>query len=448
MSTGSTEPWMDELVGELQDWIRIPSIGADPQCAAAMQAAADWTAARMRRFCSGVEFVDLGGPGPLVIGHVAASHRSDTAPTYLIYGHYDVQPAGDGWTCDPFDPVIRDGWIHGRGSSDDKGQFLALITAVDILSQRKDLNVNIVFLADSAEETLGVESSTWLREHRAGFAGALLFDSSFLDEHTPVINTSTRGLVKFELTCRTASHDLHSGLAGGAAKNAYHELIDLLHGLLPRDGQLPEPLMRNAIAPTSGELERWSQLVSGEALLTAQGGTPADPTAAAEYYLRTWARPSLDIHGFRTSSSDVGRTVVIAEATVSASVRLAPGQTPEQVVEFLQHTIESARESSGAEFGLVVTSTTSPSFSDENSDLLRAGRRAFEQVWGITPQFLRAGGTLPFVATLTELEMPFLLSGLHLPEGNAHGPDEKLKLSHLYDGVRLVIAILKELGRT
>lgn len=447
MSARTIEPWMDDLVRELQEWIRIPSIGADPQYADAMQAAADWTANRLRTFCTEVGFVDLDGPGPLVIGRVPASHRADTAPTYLIYGHYDVQPAGDGWTSDPFDPVIRDGWIHGRGSSDDKGQFLALITAVDILKQRADLAVNIVLLADSAEETLGVESSTWIRANHAGLAGALLFDSSFLDEHTPVINTSTRGLVKFELTCRTASHDLHSGLAGGAAMNAYHELIDVLHGLLPRDGRLPEPLMRNAIAPSDDERKRWSHLVSGEALLTAQGGTPADPAAAAEYYLRTWARPSLDIHGFRSSSSDVGRTAVIAEATVSASIRLAPGQTPQQVVEFLQHTIETARASSGAGFELVVTSMTSPSFSDEHGELLRAGRVAFEQVWGIAPQFLRAGGTLPFVATLSELGMPFLLSGLHLPEGNAHGPDEKLKLSHLYDGVRLVIAILKELGR-
>lgn len=437
---------MAALVEDLQDWIRIPSIGADPQHADDMQSAAEWTAQRLRAFGSEVEFVELGGPGPLVIGRVAASQGADTAPTYLIYGHYDVQPAGEGWTCDPFDPIIKDGWIYGRGSSDDKGQFLSLIAAVDSLSQQAALGVNIVFLADSAEETLGLESSTWLRQHCAGLAGALLFDSSFLNEQTPVINTSTRGLVKFELTCRTASNDLHSGLAGGAAKNAYHELIDLLHGLLPRDGFLPEPLMRNAIAPTNAELERWSHLASGASLLAAQGGTPADPSAAAEYYLRTWARPALDIHGFRSSSAEPGRTVVIAEATVSASIRLAPGQTPEQVVAFLNGTLDAARASSVAEFELSVTSCTNPSFSDESSELLRVGRAAFEEVWGITPQFLRAGGTLPFVATLTELGLPFLLSGLHLPEGNAHGPDEKLKLTHLYDGVRLVIAILKELG--
>lgn len=438
---------MDEVVRELQDWIRIPSVGADPTCAQAMHDAADWTADRLRTFCPSVEQVDLGGPGPLVIGRVPASRNAGSAPTYLIYGHYDVQPAGEGWTSDPFDPVIRDGWIHGRGSSDDKGQFLALIKAVELLVHDADLALNIVFLADCAEETLGEESSAWLRGHREGLAGAILFDSSFLDERTPVINISTRGLVRFEVTCRTGRQDLHSGLAGGAARNAYHELVDLLHGILPRSGVLPRELMKDLIPPSESELERWSRLVGGDELLTAQGGQPADANAAEEYYLRTWARPSLDIHDFSSSSSGGGRTVVVTEATVHASIRLAPGQRPEQVIEFLEYTLDRARaQAPGVEFEFAVLSRTSPSFVDEEGSLIRACRSAFEQVWGITPEVLRAGGTLPFVATLTELRMPFLLTGLHLPEGNAHGPNEKLKLSHLHDGVRLVIAMLKELG--
>lgn len=440
-------PWMDDVVRELQEWIRIPSIGADAAYAAAMREGAEWTTHRLRAFCPEVEQVDLGGPGPLVIGRVPATCDPDLAPTYLIYGHYDVQAAGEGWNSDPFDPVIRDGWIHGRGSSDDKGQFLALIKAVELMVQEQRLAVNIVFLADGAEETLGEESSSWLRQHHEGLAGAILFDSSLLDEETPVINTSTRGLVKFEVTCRTGQQDLHSGLAGGAAKNAFHELIKLLYDMLPRDGTLPPSLMDDAIPPSPAERERWSHLVSGSSLLAAQGGRAADEHAADEYYIRTWAQPSLDIHGFRTSSSDAARTVVVAEATVSASIRLAPGQRPDRAIDFLESALTRAEQASpGTDMDLTVLSRTSPSFSDETSELLVAGRRAFERVWGISPQFLRAGGTLPFVATLTELNVPFLLSGLHLPEGNAHGPNEKFKLSHLHDGVRLVMAILEELG--
>ncbi|OIQ71498.1 succinyl-diaminopimelate desuccinylase [mine drainage metagenome] len=366
-------------------------------------------------------------------------------PTYLCYGHYDVQPEGEGWTEDPFEPTTKDGWLYGRGSSDDKGQFLTLLKAAELMVAHGELPINLVFLGDGEEEILGEFSSSWLREHSDEFAGAIVFDSSFLDHDTPVINISTRGLVYFKIHARTAKNDLHSGLAGGAAMNAFHELIALVDSFMPKDGRLADEWCVGATPPTEAELSDWKHLVSGAKMLSDQGGRPADPKAADEYYLRTWALPSLDIHGFAGGSPTAQKTIVVSEASVSASFRLAPGQDPETIIAMLKSKIETAR-TGGADFTLEITSVTPPSFVSGDSAIVAAGSKAFTEVFGKAPLVLRAGGTLPFIATLGELQIPFLLSGFHLPEGNAHGPDEKFLISHLYDGVRFVQNLFRSLS--
>ncbi len=182
-------------------------------------------------------------------------------------------------------------------------------------------------------------------------------------------------------------------------------------------------------------------------MLTSQGGIPADATAADEYYLRTWARPSLDLHGIAPDVDADPRSVVVSSARARGSVRLAPGQSPDTVVRFLERRVREAEQARpGSRWSLRIASETHPSFTSESSPLIATGVAAFERVWGRTPQVLRAGGTLPFLATLGELGIPFLLSGLHLPEGNAHGPDERILERHLIDGVHLVTTMLAELG--
>lgn len=439
------EPWTREVLHELIEWVRIPSVGAEPDHAPDLMVAADWLERYLRRFSANVERLERDGSAPLIVGTVPASKNSQSAPTYLCYGHYDVQPAGDGWTQSPFDPVEKDGWLFGRGSSDDKGQFLTLLKAAELLVANGELPINLVLLGDGEEEILGGFSSDWLRDHAGEFAGAIVFDSSFLDRETPVINISTRGLVYFTIHCRTAKNDLHSGLAGGAAMNAFHELIALLHTLLPNDGRLANEWCVGATPPTPAELADWQHLVSGAKMLADQGGRPADPNAEAEYYLRTWALPSLDIHGFTGGSPTAQKTIVVSEASVKASFRVAPGQNPESIIAALKARVEAA-SSSGADFNLQILSITPPSFVSRESALVAAGSAAFAEIWGKEPLILRAGGSLPFIATLAAFEIPFLLTGFHLPEGNAHGPDEKFLISHLYDGIRFVITLFRSLS--
>lgn len=439
------ESWESDVLHELIEWIRIPSVGAESDHVADLISAADWLECYLGRFGTSVKRIERDGNAPLIVGTILASTSSRSAPTYLCYGHYDVQPAGDGWTHNPFDPLEEDGWLYGRGSSDDKGQFLTLLKAAELLALDGELPINLVFLGDGEEEILGGFSSDWLRNHADDFDGAIIFDNSFLARETPVINISTRGLVYFTIHCRTGSNDLHSGLAGGAAMNAFNRLIVFLHTLLPIDGRLADEWRVGAIPPTSAELADWNHLISGHEMLASQGGRPADPKAEAEYYLRTWALPSLDIHGFVGGSPTAQKTAVVSEASVSASFRLAPGQNPESIITALQLRVDAANRGE-ANFSLNISSITSPAFVSGESALVSAGSNAFVEIWGKKPMILRAGGTLPFVATLSGLQIPFLLTGFHLPEGNAHGADEKFLISHLFDGVRFAMTLFRSLS--
>ena len=432
------------VLDELIEWIKIPSISGVRESHADLVRGGEWLRDRLVRFCDDVQMTD--DDAPLVVARISATDLP-AAGTYLVYGHYDVQPVGSGWTREPFGAEVDEGWIHGRGSSDDKGQFIALIRAIEMLAQVGKLGINVVILADGDEEALGQTSSEWLQSNASDIDGAILYDSSFLNENTPVINTSTRGLIDFRLKCVTGEKNLHSGLAGGVALNALHVLVDVLAQVLPHRGRLPEPFHAGVIAPSESEVHGWNSLPSGSDLLAAQGGREADPGAASEYYMRTLALPSLDLHEIAVPDGGSARTAVITTATARASIRLAPGQDADELIGVLTNVIEECEARiPTATLSLEVMSKTNPSLCDEDEPLIAAGVAAFERVWKQPVKVVRAGGTLPIVAEMTRQKMPFLLTGLHLPEGNAHGPDEKFKLSHLYDGIRMSCLVLDHLG--
>src|SRR5688500_6095909 len=210
-----------QLLDELLEYLRIPSIssgGGDP---ADLMAAAEWLRDKITR--SGGEATietDLGNP--LVVGELQASVPD--APTILIYGHYDVQSADpvDAWTTPPFDPQIRDGRIYARGASDDKGNFYPVLYAACELAMKDELPVNVRCLIEGEEEVGGTSALDWLAADERGADAAVVFDSDMLDAKTPAITLGVRGIIAFAVDIRVAVRDLHSGMYGGVALNAAH----------------------------------------------------------------------------------------------------------------------------------------------------------------------------------------------------------------------------------
>ncbi|HZO98256.1 MAG TPA: M20/M25/M40 family metallo-hydrolase [Gaiellaceae bacterium] len=413
--------WFDELA----EFLRIPSISADPAHAGHVAEAGEWVCDFVRAAGGEAELVDWDGQ-PLATGEIRASGGGD-APTVLCYGHFDVQPADplELWESDPFEPELRDGYLYGRGAADDKGQLYMLLAAARDLARAGELPVNLRFACDGEEETGGHSIVDYLEADERGAAAAVVFDGGMIRRDVPAFNVATRGLVYFHAAVRTGARDLHSGLYGGAALNAAHALAAALASVTARDGRLAEPLRGGLVPPTEEELAGWRELPAGADELAAQGARPADARAAEEFYLRTFAEPALDVNGFQSGSPHLQKTVLPVEAVANLSIRLAPGQDPDAVAGELERLLREALPP-GADLDLQRLSASPPGLVPPDAPAIRLAQDAFERVVGRRPALIRSGGTIPIVPALAGKGIPAVVTGFSLPDANMHSPNERL----------------------
>src|SRR4051794_27566294 len=320
----------ETALDELADWLRIPSVSADPTHREDVVRAGEWLCEFVRSAGGSAELVDWEGQ-PLAIGEIRASTGADSAPTVLCYGHFDVQPPDplELWESPPFEPEVRNGYLYGRGAVDDKGQLYMLLAAARELARAGELPVNVRFCCDGEEETGGHSIVEFLEADERGADAAIIFDSGMIRRDVPAFNLATRGMAYFHVTCRTGDKDLHSGIYGGAALNAAHALMQTLSAVVSSDGTLAEGLRKGIIAPTDEELAGWTELPAGADELGDRGARPKDPDAARDFYRRTFAEPALDVNGIQTGSPILQKTVLPVEAIANVSIRLAPGQKGE-----------------------------------------------------------------------------------------------------------------------
>ena len=431
-----SEPWFDELA----EFLRIPSVSADAAHADDVVRAADWVADFVRGAGGEAEVIDWEGH-PLTIGEIRASGGRE-ASTVMLYGHFDVQPPAplDLWESDPFEPEIRDGKLYGRGTVDDKGQLYALLSGARELALAGELPVNVRVCCDGEEEIGGHSIVDFLAADGRGADAAVIFDADMLEPGQPAFMIATRGLVYFHVVLRTGERDLHSGMFGGAALNAAHALALTIGGVVAKDGRLAEPLRKGLAPPTDEELAGWAQLPPGAGELALQRATPADARAAEEFYLRTLGEPSLDFNGIESGSPHLQKTVLPVEAVANLSIRLAPGQKVDEIAPEVERLLREAAPE-GAELELTRLSSSPPGLVRPDAPAIRLGLDAFERVFGKRPALIRSGGTLPIVPALAERGIPTIVTGVGLPDGNLHSPNEWIRA----DYVPLGIAASREL---
>jgi acetylornithine deacetylase/succinyl-diaminopimelate desuccinylase-like protein len=435
--------WLDELT----EFVRIPSVSADSERAADVQRAGEWVCDFVRRAGGEAELRDWEGH-PLALGEFRASSGDGEAPTVICYGHFDVQPPAplELWESEPFEATLRDGRLFGRGVADDKGQLFMLLKAAEELTASGELPVNLRICCDGEEESGGHSIVEFLEADERGGDACVIFDAGMLKRGVPLFNLSTRGIVYFHLRVDTGRRDLHSGIFGGAALNSLNALDKILAAVLPKDGRVPEPLRVGISPPTDEELAGWAELTPGAEELAGQGARPADPAAADEFYIRTFAEPSVDVNGIDGGSPHLQKTVLPVEAHANVSIRLAPGQDHNRIsAEFERLLREAAPD--GADLELEVLASSPPGLVDADSPVVQLGLDAFERAVGARPLLVRSGGTLPIVPALANKGIPTILTGFALPDSNIHSPNENLLADYLPLGVSAAAELYKEFGK-
>jgi acetylornithine deacetylase/succinyl-diaminopimelate desuccinylase-like protein len=428
--------WLEELA----EFLAIPSVSADPAHADDVARAAEWVAEKVRGLGG---TADVRQEGRLVAGEIAGPAGS---PTVLVYGHYDVQPPDplELWASDPFEAVVRGEWLHARGVADDKGQLWMQLQAIESLVADNGLPVGLRIVCDGEEETGGDTINRFLAADESVIDACVIFDGWMKRRNTPELVVATRGLVALDIDVRTGARDLHSGHYGGTALNAIHALVQALTALLPQDGRLPEPLREGVTTPSDEELAGWRELPPGAEELERVGAVQLDPHAAEEFYVRVFVEPSLDVTGIVGGKPGLRNTTLVSRAAAGVTIRVAPGQDAAALATAAEQLLRDALPR-GAALDVQVDATP-PAVLPRDSEVLRAACEAFARVFGRPPLVVRAGGTLPILATLAQRAIPTVMAGLALPDSHTHSPNERMLMETFPLGVAAARETYRAIG--
>lgn len=439
-------------LADLQTMLRIPSISGDPDHAVDMEDCAQAMAGLLQRI--GLEEVTVHPlPGhPLVTGSWC---HAPGKPTILIYGHYDVQPVDPlaEWERPPFDP-----WIHGeriiaRGSSDNKGQILMHLRALEAWMQvHGSLPVNVILLIDGEEEISSPSLPAFLREHRATLAAdfVLVSDSAMWDLNQPAITMGLRGLSRLEIELTGPNRDLHSGNFGGAVANPLEMLARMLAGLKDMQGRIQVPGFYDRVREiTRLEREQLSRVPFDEsAYFRDLGLTEGWGEVGQSTLERLWFRPTLEINGMWGGFTGPGtKTVLPAKAWAKLSFRLVPDQDPEEILVVVAAHLRAVTPPGVTLAIRHFPGSGKPVVTPQDFPALTAVRRALQQVFGQEPVLIRDGASIPIVADFQEiLGLSTLLVGFSLPDARTHSPNENLHLPTFYAGTEAIAAMLGDWG--
>ena len=426
-----------DALTELKKFLALPSVSTMPEHAGDVRAAADWIAARMQR--SGIPDVRLVETPrhPVVIGKW---HTAPDKPTILVYGHYDVQPVDPlaEWQSPPFVPTEREGNVYARGAADMKGNLVALLQAVDILTRIDPSGtppVNLTFLWEGEEEIGSPSAPTVVREFADDLRADVVMscDGGMADEWTAALWISFKGMAAVELTFITAQSDLHSGEFGASVPNAAQVMTAVASRFHSDDGKVLVPGFYDGVSDLfdADRAEIAEAALSDEALFAEAGVsvTWGEPGYTPEE--RRSARPTLDFNGYWSGFQGEGsKTVTPARATMKITCRLVPGQEPDRIARLIAEYAAS----------LVPPGVrVEPAFSARNGRgyaiprgnpfLLRLGE-VLEDAYDKPARVIRVGGSVPITAMFKELlGLETISLGFLMPNANLHAPNEWLRLS-------------------
>jgi len=443
-----------EHLNDLKDLVRIPSIsfpGFDPaplkQCAEAV------AGLMMKSGLSGVRILETGAGYPAVFGQWMGAPGK---PTILLYAHYDVQPVGreELWSTPPFEPSERDERLYGRGVSDDKAGVVMHIAAVaSYLASGKSLPINVKILIEGEEEVGSTNLNKLLEQHRGLLSAdvVLIADSENFDSGIPSLTASLRGIVTVNVEVRALAASVHSGTWGGPLPDPVLALSKMLASLVDDLGKPAIPGLLNKVRArsiqeqadlnnlpfTESTYRKQSKLLEGVRIIGGEGPV----------YDKMWHQPSIAVNAIEASSRKQAANIINDTAWARVGIRTVPDMDTEETLRLLkEHLLKQAP------WGVQVTiKPETPSRwwrTDTGGPAFTAARKALEKGYGEKPVVVGAGGSIPFVQTITDAlgGAPALLFGVGDPYSAAHSENESMLISDWEKGCRSLVLLLSELA--
>ena len=438
---------------ELKDLLRIPSISTLAEHKGDVQNAAEFVATELRRI--GMENVELiAAKGhPLIY---ADWLHAPGKPTVVMYAHYDVQPPDplNEWVSPPFEPTERNRNLYARGAVDDKGQLWMEVKALEALMQAGNgkLPINVKVLIEGEEEVGGESIAAFVRQEKAKLKAdfALVCDTELFAPDLPTLCVGLRGLVYTEIGAVGAKTDLHSGMYGGAAPNPLFALVEIISKLKDSKGRILIPgFYRNVKAPSKAELNAWKRLPFKEEHYrkTEVGSKVLTGEPGYSVLYRTWARPTLEVHGMPGGFTAPGaKTVIPARASAKVSMRLVPNQDADDILKKYKKYVQKLTPK-GIQTDIKVWSKGPACVVGTNNKYIKAATEAMHDVFKKDTVFIRSGGSIPIVTDFQDvLKIPSVMMGFGLPDDNLHAPNEKFHIPNFYRGIESICGFFERLA--
>jgi len=439
------------FLDELFDLLRIPSISADSRNKADVRKAAEFIVQKLKEAgADSVELCETKGH-PIVYGQkiIGAS-----APTVLVYGHYDVQPPDplNLWTSPPFEPVIKDGKIFARGSCDDKGQVYMHIKAFEAMMKLNQLSCNVKFMIEGEEEVGSDNLGLFVKENKSKLKAdvILISDTSMISLDHPSITVGLRGLSYLEVEVTGPNRDLHSGVYGGAVANPINVLSQMISSLHDENGRITIPGFYDKVVDLS-EADRKKLNEAPFNLNEYQKDLAIDDIRGEKGYTtleRTGIRPTLDVNGIWGGYTGEGaKTVLPSKASAKISMRLVPNQDSQEISElFTEHFLSIAPKS--VKVKVTHHHGGQPAVTPTDSRAFKAATNAFVEVWGKAPIPTRDGGSIPIVSLFKkELGLDTVLMGFGLDSDAIHSPNEHYGIKNFLIGIETIVTFYKHFSK-
>ncbi|MBN1285948.1 MAG: dipeptidase [Anaerolineae bacterium] len=443
----------ETYVDQLKELLRIPSVSTLPEHRGDIRRAAEWLRDHLESV--GLKRAEILPSEGHPFVYAEWLEAGADAPTVLIYGHYDVQPVDplDEWISPPFEPTERGGNLYARGASDDKGQTLINIKAVEaLLATEGKLPVNVKFILEGEEEIGSPNAAPFVRAHRDRLQAdvVMISDSGLLAPGQPAMVYGLRGMTYLEMIVSGPRVDLHSGAFGGTVHNPAQAIAEIIAALHNPDGSVNVPGFYDKVRPLDPvECAELAKLPWGEEQWHEETGC-AKPWGEPGFTLveRTGLRPTLEINGIGVGFFGAGgKTVIPARGVAKISCRLVPDQDPEEIFRRVRDRILALAPDT-VKVQVNKVTAAQPALIDRKSPAMQAAARAFEAGFGAKPVFIRGGGSIPIVALFQEAMpgVPVAMMGYGLPDDSGHSPNEKFTLANFRKGITTSIHYLKLLA--